>query len=103
VVDVRRGRRTQVLVTLPVDDTARGLALLGDDRLVLADGGEGLKVFDLSRPVGSRWVSRFAAKDGSALRVTTAGHLAFVAYDFRGVHLWDLTDPLKPLALDLSW
>lgn len=103
VVDVRKGRRTQVLVTIPTDDTARGVALLGEGHLVLADGGAGLKVFDLSRPTGSRLDARFAAKDGSALRVATVGHLAFVAYDYRGVRLWDMTDPLEPSALDLSW
>lgn len=95
-VEIRPGRKPQVMVTVPTEDTARGLAILRDRYLLVADGSAGVKVFDLIQPAGSPWVSRISDMEGNVTRVTTDGDRAFLAVDYRGIRIIDVTDPLVP-------
>jgi hypothetical protein len=90
--------RPRVEWALPTDDIARGVAVhRGGAGLVVADGIAGFKVVSLSDPrAGPRVVSSTRGPDSAAARVAVVGDRLYVAFDYAGFQVWDLSDPASP-------
>ncbi|NOZ02154.1 MAG: hypothetical protein GXP54_09730 [Deltaproteobacteria bacterium] len=99
VVELRPGRRPHVVVTVSTGGVARGLCVQRDGFLLVSAGSAGVKVFDLSRPDGTADVGGFALPNASAIRIAAAGNRAFVAYDFMGIRVLDMSKPFRPVQI----
>jgi hypothetical protein len=92
------GRPTRISL-LKTGDLARGVAPLGERHLVVADGIAGITVVDVSDAARPRTVVRAREAEGSANRVAVLGSRAYVAHDYAGVAVYDLSNPSGPRLL----
>jgi hypothetical protein len=78
----------------PLADLPYGLALAGDT-LFVANGFQGLRIYDVSAPAYPREIGAFATTD-AAYDVTLDGARAYVSAGSQGLVMLDIADPTQP-------
>jgi len=89
----------QLLSETPASGQGQDIALVGT-LAYIANGSDGLAVYDISSPDAPRFVGS-AVTDGPALGLAVAGSHAYIATG-RTVQSIEITDPASPTVLD-SW
>ena len=100
VLDAADPEALRVLGALPVGAPARGLALLGDGRVAVGIGPDGLAVVDVSDPAHPVLEAR-AHTPGSVTGLAAAGGLLFAA-DWDTLRLYDVAERGVVRLLDAS-
>ncbi len=86
------GRELRLLSTIPLDGSARGVALGPEGRCYVATGPGGLAVVDVSEPAAPRVVFTVPALS-YARGVALSGGRVYLAESEAGVRVFDVSDP----------
>jgi hypothetical protein len=99
VVQIAPGGELSLAATYPTEDLAHGVAF-HKGFVFVADGLEGVATFEFMRGGALKRGDRLDTQEGYANKVSVFDRKLYVATDFKGMLVFDVHSPKKPVLMD---